>query len=84
MVHKGADEVTDLAVVEINDGGNLPIAALGDSGSVQVGTGRSQLGNPLGLDNTVTLEIMYLKRSSREVDILDKRLDLYSKNRRGN
>ena len=73
---QGADEVTDLAVVKINDSGNLPVAALGDSSIVQVGDWAIAVGNPLGLDNTVTLGIVStLKRSSREVGILDKRLD---------
>jgi S1-C subfamily serine protease len=74
---QGADEVTDLAVVKLTDsGGNLPVAPLGDSSNVQVGDWAIAVGNPLGLDNTVTLGIVStLKRSSREVGILDKRLD---------
>ncbi len=74
---QGADEVTDLAVVKLTDsGGNLPVAPLGDSSSVQVGDWAIAVGNPLGLDNTVTLGIIStLKRSSREVGIFDKRLD---------
>jgi len=74
---QGADEVTDLAVIKINDsGGNLPVAPLGDSSRVQVGDWAIAVGNPLGLDNTVTLGIVStLKRSSREVGIFDKRLD---------
>lgn len=74
---QGADEVTDLAVIKISDGGsNLPIAPLGNSNNVQVGDWAIAVGNPLGLDNTVTLGIVStLKRSSREVGIFDKRLD---------
>jgi Do/DeqQ family serine protease len=72
---RGADEVTDLAVVKI-DGKDLPIAALGDSDRVQVGDWAIAVGNPLGLDNTVTLGIIStLKRSSAQVGIPDKRLD---------
>jgi len=55
---QGADEVTDLAVVKINAGGDLPVAPLGDSSAVQVGDWAIAVGNPLGLDNTVTLGIV--------------------------
>ncbi|MBW4649449.1 MAG: trypsin-like peptidase domain-containing protein [Kastovskya adunca ATA6-11-RM4] len=72
---QGADEVTDLAVVKIN-AGDLPIAPLGDSDSVQVGDWAIAVGNPLGFDNTVTLGIIStLQRSSAQVGIPDKRLD---------
>jgi S1-C subfamily serine protease len=72
---QGADEVTDLAVVKIN-GKNLPTASLGNSDQVQVGDWAIAVGNPLGLDNTVTLGIVStLKRSSAQVGIPDKRLD---------
>jgi S1-C subfamily serine protease len=73
----GVDEVTDLAVVKIDvrDEG-LPTAALGDSDSVQVGDWAIAVGNPLGLDNTVTLGIVStLNRSSSLVGIPDKRVD---------
>jgi S1-C subfamily serine protease len=73
---KGIDEVTDLAVVKINAGNDLPVASLGSSQNVQVGDWAIALGNPLGFDNTVTLGIIStLKRSSAQVGISDKRLD---------
>jgi Do/DeqQ family serine protease len=73
---KGIDEVTDLAVVKINAGSNLPIAPLGVSHNLQVGDWAIAVGNPLGFDNTVTLGIIStLKRSSTQVGITDKRLD---------
>ncbi|OUC14273.1 MAG: serine protease [Alkalinema sp. CACIAM 70d] len=72
---KGVDPVTDLAVVKI-EGGNLPVAPLGDSGEIQVGDWAIAVGNPLGLDNTVTLGIVStLKRSSAQVGMTDKRLE---------
>ncbi len=72
---QGVDSVTDLAVVKIN-GSNLPIATLGDSQQVQVGDWAIAVGNPLGLDNTVTLGIIStLHRSSAQVGIPDKRLE---------
>jgi S1-C subfamily serine protease len=73
---QGIDEVTDLAVVKINAGNDLPIAPLGASGNVQVGDWAIAVGNPLGFDNTVTLGIVStLKRSSAQVGITDKRLE---------
>jgi S1-C subfamily serine protease len=71
----GTDPVTDLAVVKI-EGTDLPIAPLGDSSQIQVGDWAIAVGNPLGLDNTVTLGIIStLQRSSAQVGIPDKRLD---------
>ncbi|WP_421657165.1 HhoA/HhoB/HtrA family serine endopeptidase [Leptothermofonsia sp. ETS-13] len=72
---RGMDEPSDLAIVKI-DGKNLPVAPLGNSSDVQVGDWAIAVGNPLGLDNTVTLGIVStLNRSSAQVGIPDKRLD---------
>lgn len=73
---QGADEVTDLAVIKISAGSDLPVAPLGNSSAVQVGDWAIAVGNPLGFDNTVTLGIVStLKRSSAQVGIPDKRID---------
>lgn len=73
---RGVDEVTDMAVVKIDTGETLPVASLGDSDQVQVGDWAIAVGNPLGLDNTVTLGIVStLNRSSALVGIPDKRLE---------
>ncbi|MBD2183711.1 trypsin-like peptidase domain-containing protein [Planktothrix sp. FACHB-1355] len=74
---RGVDEITDLAVVKIDARDrDLPVASLGDSSQVQVGDWAIAVGNPLGLDNTVTLGIVStLHRSSTEVGVPDKRLD---------
>ncbi len=72
---QGADPVTDLAVIKIN-GTKLPTVPLGNSDTVQVGDWAIAVGNPLGLDNTVTLGIVStLNRPSSQVGIPDKRLD---------
>lgn len=72
---RGIDEPSDLAVVKIQ-GDNLPVAPLGDSERVQVGDWAIAVGNPLGLDNTVTFGIIStLNRSSAQVGIPDMRLD---------
>lgn len=73
---RGTDEVTDLAVVKVNVPSGLPIATLGDSDDVQVGDWAIAVGNPLGLDNTVTLGIVStLNRPSSLVGIPDKRVE---------
>lgn len=74
---EGVDEVTDLAVVRIkSEDESLPIASLGNSDTVEVGDWAIAVGNPLGLDNTVTLGIIStLKRSSASVGIPGKRLE---------
>jgi S1-C subfamily serine protease len=72
---RGLDEPSDLAVIKI-DGENLPVAPLGNSDRVKVGDWAIAVGNPLGLDNTVTLGIVSsLHRPSSEAGIPDKRLD---------
>ncbi|OKH18558.1 HhoA/HhoB/HtrA family serine endopeptidase [[Limnothrix rosea] IAM M-220] len=74
---KGTDEITDLAVVKINPGNeSIPVAPLGNSGNVQVGDWAIAVGNPVGLNNTVTLGIIStLERSSAQAGIPDKRVD---------
>ncbi|MEM9005685.1 MAG: HhoA/HhoB/HtrA family serine endopeptidase [Cyanobacteria bacterium P01_F01_bin.86] len=74
---EGEDSVTDLAVIKIDAGQDaLPVATLGDSNQVKVGDWAIAVGNPLGLDNTVTLGIVStLKRSSAAVGIPEKRLE---------
>lgn len=72
---KGVDTVTDLAVVKVDDN-NLPTINLGDSSALEVGDWAIAMGNPLGLNNTVTLGIVStLDRSSAQAGIPDKRLD---------
>ena len=53
----GADSMTDLAVIKIN-GENLPIAELGDSEKVRVGEFCIAIGNPFGLESTVTFGVV--------------------------
>ena len=53
----GKDETTDLAVIKI-DKDNLPAAELGDSDSIKVGEFSMAVGNPLGMESTVTAGII--------------------------
>lgn len=62
---KGYDEATDIALLEIVPGSTqLPVADLGDSDSLRVGEWVIAIGNPLGLDHTVTLGIVSAKGRS--------------------
>lgn len=53
----GADPLTDVAVVKVV-ASKLPVATLGDSNKVRPGELAIAIGNPLGLDNTVTAGII--------------------------
>lgn len=70
----GSDPVTDVAAVKI-DANQLPTVTLGNSKSILPGQWAIAIGNPLGLDNTVTAGIISaIGRSSREVGVSDKRV----------
>ncbi|MBE9221353.1 trypsin-like peptidase domain-containing protein [Cyanobacterium stanieri LEGE 03274] len=71
----GTDALTDLAVIEV-DADNLPVARLGNSDDLIIGEWAIAIGNPLGLDNTVTTGIISATgRSSAQIGVGDKRLD---------
>ena len=53
----GSDSQTDLAIIKI-DATGLQAAELGDSNSVKVGEFAMAIGNPLGLDSSVTCGII--------------------------
>jgi putative serine protease PepD len=53
----GADPSRDLALLKV-DAGNLPTLTLGDSSSVGVGDPTYAIGNPFGLDHTLTTGIV--------------------------
>lgn len=54
---RGADKTTDVAVVEI-DANNLPTVKIGNSDGLLPGQAAIAIGNPLGLDFTVTQGII--------------------------
>ncbi|MDK2906108.1 MAG: serine protease Do [Petrotoga sp.] len=50
----GGDEDLDLAIIKINADEDLPTLPLGDSDKIKIGEDAIAIGNPLGLQNTVT------------------------------
>ena len=58
---RGRDPKTDLAVLQIEGAGPFPVATLGDSDVISVGDWVIAIGNPFGLDNSVTAGIVSAK-----------------------
>ena len=58
---KGRDPRTDLALIKINPDNSLPTVSLGDSDRLRVGDWVMAIGNPFGLDHTVTAGIVSAK-----------------------
>ena len=70
----GTDSLTDVAVIKI-EADNLPAVTFADSDNLQPGEWAIAIGNPLGLDNTVTTGIVSATgRSSAQVGVADKRV----------
>ncbi|MEO6445635.1 MAG: trypsin-like peptidase domain-containing protein [Gemmatimonadaceae bacterium] len=66
----GRDSTTDVAVIKIDGGANLPVAALGEDDETRVGEWVLAIGNPLGLEHTVTAGIVSAKgRGSTDLDL---------------
>ncbi|MBW4631005.1 MAG: trypsin-like peptidase domain-containing protein [Iphinoe sp. HA4291-MV1] len=71
----GEDPVTDVAVIKI-EANNLPTVSIGNSETLQPGEAVIAIGNPLGLDYTVTSGIISATgRSSSDIGVTDKRVD---------
>lgn len=71
----GVDALTDVAVIQIKADDRLPTAPIGSAETLIPGQWAIAIGNPLGLDNTVTVGIVSaIGRSSAQVGISDKRV----------
>jgi serine protease Do len=64
----GRDRRSDVAVIKI-EAEDLPVAATGDSDALRVGEWVLAIGNPFGLDQTVTAGVVSAKGRARVVDI---------------
>lgn len=69
----GSDHDLDLATLKIDASKSLPFLKLGDSEKARVGEWVIAIGNPYGLDHTVTLGVISAK--SRPVTIEDRYYD---------
>ncbi|ABX30780.1 protease Do [Petrotoga mobilis SJ95] len=54
----GGDEDLDLAIIKISADEDLPTLPLGDSDKIRIGEDAIAIGNPLGLQNTVTAGVI--------------------------
>jgi serine protease Do len=57
----GSDERTDLALLKLKNAKDLPTVSFGDSDELRVGDHVVAIGNPFGLDHTVTAGIVSAK-----------------------
>jgi len=57
----GKDASTDLALIKIKAGGDLPVLPLGDSDAMEIGQWVLAIGSPFGLEHTVTAGIISAK-----------------------
>jgi serine protease Do len=60
----GKDPTFDLAVIKIKADGSLPVLELGDSESTEVGEWVIAIGNPYGLEHSVTVGVVSAKNRS--------------------
>jgi serine protease Do len=57
----GKDDKTDIAVIKIKPKGDLPTIVLGDSSKLRPGDWVMAIGNPFGLEHTVTVGVVSAK-----------------------
>jgi serine protease Do len=57
----GRDERTDMALLKVEAGKPLPVAPFGDSDALEIGEWVMAIGNPFGLDRSVTVGIVSAK-----------------------
>jgi serine protease Do len=69
----GADPDTDIALIKVDGQTGLPVAPLGDSGTLRMGEWVCAIGNPLGYEHSVTVGVIsFLGRK-----LFDESLDNY-------
>ncbi len=80
----GRDPKTDLALIKIDADKDLGVASFGDSDKVRVGDWVIAVGNPFGLDNTVTMGIVSSRGRSIGAGPYDDFLQIDASINRGN
>ncbi len=60
----GSDPQSDIALIKINSSSRLPVLPLGNSDNLEVGEWVIAIGNPFGLDQTVTVGVVSAKGRS--------------------
>ena len=71
----GEDPLTDIAVVRVPTG-SLPTVPFGESATVRPGQWAIAIGNPLGLEETVTVGVISATgRSAADIGVADKRVE---------
>lgn len=73
----GTDPKTDIALIKIDAGKKLPVAPLGDSSTVQVGSIVLSIGNPFGHGHTVTMGIISATGRELPSDIFSPYTDYF-------
>ena len=61
----GSDPQSDVALIKIENGMDMPVLPLGDSDALEVGEWVIAIGNPFGLEQTVTVGVVSAKGRSR-------------------
>ena len=61
----GSDPQSDVALIKIDNGDDLPVLPMGDSDALEVGEWVIAIGNPFGLNQTVTVGVVSAKGRSR-------------------
>jgi Do/DeqQ family serine protease len=69
----GSDSDLDLALLKVNAGKDLPFLTLGNSDQIRVGNWVIAIGNPYGLDHTVTTGVISAK--GRPIDVEDRQYE---------
>ncbi len=73
----GQDSLTDLAVIKLAHSNQWPKAVIGNSDEIEVGDWAIAVGNPYGLEKTVTLGIISnLNRNTSQLGIANNRVNL--------
>ncbi len=80
----GSDQETDIAVLKIDAGRDLPFLALGNSDGVEIGDWVLAIGSPFGLEQTVTAGIISQTRRDSPSSVFQKFIQTDAAINRGN